>query len=54
MNTKKLSLIIVFAALAIALNLVSHTSASLAPFAQGLIYQVWEIPIVIAFLIISP
>ncbi len=54
MNTKKLSLTIVFAALAIALNPTFTQIQLAAPFAQGLIYQVWEIPIVIAFLIISP
>ncbi|HSQ48421.1 MAG TPA: hypothetical protein VLL96_01915, partial [Candidatus Deferrimicrobiaceae bacterium] len=54
MDTKKLSLTIVFAALAIALNPTLSRIALEAPFAQGLIYQVWEIPIVIAFLIISP
>ena len=43
-----------FAALAIALNPTLTHIAVAAPFAQGLIYQVWEIPIVIAFLIISP
>jgi riboflavin transporter FmnP len=54
LNTKRLALTIVFAALAIALN-PSFTYISLqAPFAQGLIYQIWEIPIVIALLIISP
>jgi riboflavin transporter FmnP len=53
-DTKKLSLTIVFAALAIALN-PTFTYISLNfPFAQGLIYQIWEIPIVVAFLIISP
>jgi riboflavin transporter FmnP len=54
MNTKKLSLTIVFAALAIALNPTFTQIQLMAPFAQGLIYQIWEIPIVIAFLIISP
>ena len=54
MNTKKLSLTIVFAALASALNPTFTQIQLYAPFAQGLIYQVWEIPIVIAFLIISP
>jgi riboflavin transporter FmnP len=54
MNTKKLSLTIVFAALAIALNPAFTYISFAAPFAQGLIYQIWEIPIVIAFLIISP
>ena len=54
MDTKKLSLTIVFAALAIALNPTFTYISFAAPFAQGLIYQIWEIPIVIAFLIISP
>jgi riboflavin transporter FmnP len=54
LNTKKLTLTIVFAALAIALNpTFTHISVNF-PLAQGLIYQIWEIPIVIAFLIISP
>jgi riboflavin transporter FmnP len=53
-NTKKLSLTIVFAALAIALNPTFTYISFAAPFAQGLIYQIWEIPIVIAFLIINP
>lgn len=54
MNTKKLSLTIVFAALAIALNPTFTHISLYAPFAQGLVYQIWEIPIVVAFLIISP
>jgi riboflavin transporter FmnP len=54
LNTKKLSLTIVFAALAIALNPSFTYISFAAPFAQGLIYQIWEIPIVVAFLIISP
>ncbi len=54
MDTKKLSLTIVFAALAIALNPTFTQIQLAAPFAQGLIYQIWEIPIVVAFLIISP
>jgi riboflavin transporter FmnP len=54
MNTKKLALTIVFAALAIALNPTFTQIQLYAPFAQGLIYQIWEIPIVVALLIISP
>ena len=54
LNTKKLSLTIVFAALAIALNPTFTYIGFYAPFAQGLVYQIWEIPIVVAFLIISP
>ena len=45
---------IVFAALAIALNPAFTSIGFFAPFAQGLVYQIWEIPIVVAFLIISP
>lgn len=54
MNSKKLALTIVFAALAIALNPTFTYIGFYAPFAQGLVYQVWEIPIVVAFLLISP
>ena len=54
MNTKKLALTIVFAALTVALNPAFTGIAFAAPYAFGLIYQIWEIPIVIAFLIISP
>jgi riboflavin transporter FmnP len=54
LDTKKLSLTIVFAALAIALNPTFTQIQLQFPLAQGLIYQIWEIPIVIAFLIISP
>jgi riboflavin transporter FmnP len=54
LNTKKLTLTIVFAALAIALNPAFTNIALYAPFAQGLVYQIWEIPIIVAFLIISP
>ncbi len=54
MNTKKLALTIVFAALAIALNPAFTYIQFMAPYAYGLIYNVWEIPIVIAALIVSP
>ncbi|MCL2358918.1 hypothetical protein [Candidatus Bathycorpusculum sp.] len=54
MDTKKLTLTIVFATLAIVLN-PSLTYISLPyPLMPALVYQLWEIPIVIAFLIISP
>ncbi len=49
MNTKTLALITVFAALTIALNLSPIKIP--APFAPYLIYQIWEIPIVAAFLL---
>lgn len=52
MNTKTLALIIVFAALTIALNVAGPKIP--APYAPFLYYQVWEIPIVIAFLMLGP
>jgi riboflavin transporter FmnP len=54
LNTKKLALTIVFAAMAIALNPAITHLAFPAPFDPGLFYQLWEIPIIIALLIISP
>lgn len=50
MNTKTIASIIVFAALTIALNLSSPIKIP-APYAPFLIYQIWEIPIVAAFLL---
>jgi riboflavin transporter FmnP len=53
MNTKTLALIVVFAALTIALNLEGPKIS--APFAPGVLwYQIWEIPIVVVFLLIGP
>ena len=52
MNTKKLTLIIVFVALSTALNIVGPKIP--APYAPFLYYQIWEIPIVLAFLAIGP
>jgi len=52
MNTKKLTLIIVFVALAVALNVAGPKVP--APYAPFLYYQLWEIPIVLAFLSIGP
>ena len=49
MNTKTVAVIVIFAALAIALNLSPIKIP--APYAPYLIYQIWEIPIVIAFLL---
>ena len=49
MNTKTVAIIGVFAALGIVLN-VSPLKVP-APYAPFLIYQVWEIPIVVAFLL---
>jgi len=49
MKTKAVVAIVVFAALAIALNLSPLKIP--APYAPFLIYQIWEIPIVTAFLL---
>ena len=54
MKTKALAATAVFAALTIALNPAFTNIFFYAPFAQGLVYQIWEIPVVVAFLIISP
>ncbi len=52
MNTKRLTLIIIFVALTAALNLAGPKIP--APYAPFLYYQLWEIPIVIAFLAMGP
>lgn len=49
MNSKTIAVIVVFAALAIALNLSPFKVP--APYALFLYYQIWEIPIVVAFLL---
>ena len=54
MNTKKLALIIIFSALTVALNPAVSGIGIPAPYAPFLIYGLWEIPIVVAFLLISP
>ncbi len=54
MDTKKLALTIVFAALTVALNPAVSGIGIPAPYAPFLIYGLWEIPIVVAFLLISP
>jgi riboflavin transporter FmnP len=54
MNTKALAAIIVFAALTVALNPAISGIGVPAPYAPFLIYGLWEIPIVAAFLLISP
>ncbi len=53
MNTKKITLTIVFAALTVALNPAISGVGVPAPYAPFLIYGLWEIPIVIAFLLIG-
>ena len=49
MNTKTVAVVIVFAALAVVLNMSPLKIP--APYAPFLIYQIWEIPIVAAFLL---
>jgi len=49
MNTKMVAVITIFAALTLALNLSPVKIP--APYAPYLIYQIWEIPIVAAFLL---
>ncbi|MCW4025381.1 MAG: hypothetical protein NWF01_10170 [Candidatus Bathyarchaeota archaeon] len=51
MNTKKLSLIIIFTALTVAITLVGPKFP--APYAPYLQYQLWEIPLVVAFFAIG-
>ena len=53
MNTKKFTLIIVLAAVTVALNPAFTGIAIPAPYAPFLYYQIWEIPIVAAFALIS-
>jgi riboflavin transporter FmnP len=50
MNTREIALIIVFTALAIALNPVGVP----AVFLTGFYFRFWEIPIVIAFVLLGP
>ena len=53
MNTKTLALTIVFAALTISLNPTFTRIAFAAPFATFLFYQIWEIPIVAALILVG-
>jgi riboflavin transporter FmnP len=54
MNTKALAASIIFAALTVVLNPAISGIGIPAPYAPFLIYGLWEIPIVAAFLLISP
>lgn len=54
MNTKQLATTIIFAALTVALNPGVSGIGVPAPYAPFLIYGLWEIPIVAAFILISP
>ena len=51
MNTKTLALIIIFIAMTIALNVAGPKIP--APYEPFLIYQIWEIPIVVSFLVLG-
>lgn len=53
MDTKTLTTAIVFAAITIALNPAVTGIGVPAPYAPYLIYQIWEIPIVAAFVLIN-
>src|SRR3989337_4238671 len=53
MNTKTITTTIVFAAVTVALNPAISGIAVPAPYAPFLLYQIWEIPIVAAFVLIS-
>jgi riboflavin transporter FmnP len=54
MNTKTIATTIVFASLTVVLNPAFTKMGIPAPYAPFLIYQIWEIPIVAAFLLIGP
>jgi|YelNatPaOPRAMG01_1025707.scaffolds.fasta_scaffold01229_22 riboflavin transporter FmnP len=54
MNTRATALTITFTALTVALNPNFTHLAIPAPYAPFLIYQIWEIPIVAAFLLSGP
>src|SRR4030066_1760360 len=54
MDTKTLATTIVFAALTVALNPAISGIGVPAPYAPFLIYGLWEIPIVAAFVLINP
>ncbi|MCW4017087.1 MAG: hypothetical protein NWF00_00140 [Candidatus Bathyarchaeota archaeon] len=53
MNTKVLAVTIILAAVTVALNPVFTKIAIPAPYAPFLFYQIWEIPIVTAFVLIN-
>jgi len=53
MNSKTIAVIAVFAALTIVLTIFSPIRIP-APYAPFLKYQIWEIPIVVAFLLFGP
>lgn len=54
MKTKTLATTIIFAALTVALNPAISGIGVPAPYAPYLIYGLWEIPIITAFLLLSP
>jgi len=52
MNSKSIATLSIFAALTVAINLSNLTFP--APYAPFLYYQIWEIPIVVAFALYGP
>lgn len=54
MDTKAIALIAIFSALTVALNPVFSRIAVPAPYFPLISYQIWEIPVVAAFLLIGP
>ncbi len=54
MNTKAITATIVLAAVTVVLNPALSGIGVPAPYAPFLIYQLWEIPIVVAFLLLGP
>jgi riboflavin transporter FmnP len=53
MNTKALAISITFAAIAMVLNPAVTGIKIPSPFLTGLYYQVWDIPIIVAFLLLG-
>jgi riboflavin transporter FmnP len=54
MNARVIALIIVFAALTVVLNPAVTGIGVPAPYLPFLVYQIWEIPIVVLFLLVGP
>jgi riboflavin transporter FmnP len=54
MDTKRIAITAVFAALTVALNPAFSRIAVPAPFFPFISYQIWEIPIVAVFLLVGP
>ena len=54
MNAKILAVIIVFASLTVVLNPAVTGIGVPAPYLPFLVYQIWEVPIVVLFLLVGP